>query len=385
MIKPQIFASHLEGSAELQLQQTANLFGIKDVVAHPDVHLSKACAVGTTALTNGVVYPHLIGNDIGCGFSCFITNIPVNKFKAEQKAELLIGLDNQWNSNVQQYLDLNNVESNHYNGIGTLGGGNHFLEWQKIVSVADETALKLFGVDTEFLVLLVHSGSRSLGESIFYEFAALCGNKGLTEKSDYFEAYIKSHNTAVKWAKANRLLIAQRALQCLNAEGKLLGDLPHNFVEQIGNDYLHRKGAAPADRGISPLPGSRGTPTYLLNPLSQKALSSLAHGAGRKSSRANMHGRVTESAKQMSKTPLGGIVVCSNELLMREEHHTAYKNVDKVLADVKEFGLATDIATLHPVLTYKSERKKEGFEKKSKRDKEESWRQERRDSHRNRR
>jgi release factor H-coupled RctB family protein len=88
-----------------------------------------------------------------------------------------------------------------------------------------------------------------------------------------------------------------------------------------------------------------------------------------------MRGRVTESAKEMARTAIGSVVVCGDEGLMREEHHTAYKAVDRVLADLKENNLATDLAKLLPVLTYKSERTKEV--KENKRAKEDDWRRER--------
>lgn len=373
-----IFASSsswIEGAAVQQLEQTAALPGVQTVVGMPDLHPGKGCAVGAVTYSEGIVYPHLVGNDIGCGYSLFQTSINKHKVKPDRLADMISGIDDAWDGDVAEYLAAHGVDPVHTSGLGTVGGGNHFAELQQVSKVDSIT-----GIDDSKLVLLVHSGSRSLGEALFQHFAAKCGNKGFEVGSEYFDEYMAAHNNAVKWATANRLLLADRLLECLDAEGRLLLDLPHNFVEPYRNGFLHRKGAAPSDRGYSPLPGSRGTSTYLLMPNDENGnLSSLAHGAGRKSSRANMHGRVTETARELTTTPLGGVVVCGQENLLREEHHTAYKAVDRVLADIKENGLATDVATMLPVLTYKSERLKE---QRPKREKEEDWRRERRKANR---
>lgn len=373
-----IFASSsswIEGAAVQQLEQTAALPGVQTVVGMPDLHPGKGCAVGAVTYSEGIVYPHLVGNDIGCGYSLFQTSINKHKVKPDRLADMISGIDDVWDGDVAEYLTAHGVDPAHTSSLGTVGGGNHFAELQQVSKVDSIT-----GIDDSKLVLLVHSGSRSLGEALFQHFAAKCGNKGFEVGSEYFAEYMAAHNNAVKWATANRLLLADRLLECLDAEGRLLLDLPHNFVEPYRDGFLHRKGAAPSDRGYSPLPGSRGTSTYLLMPNDENGnLSSLAHGAGRKSSRANMHGRVTETARELTTTPLGGVVVCGQENLLREEHHTAYKAVDRVLADIKENGLATDVATMLPVLTYKSERVKE---QRPKREKEEDWRRERRKANR---
>jgi release factor H-coupled RctB family protein len=379
-----IFASAnswIEGAAVQQLEQTAAMPGVHTVVGMPDLHPGKGCAVGAVTYSEGIVYPHLVGNDIGCGYSLFQTSINKHKVKPDRLADMISGIDDAWDGDVAEYLAKHGVDPAHTSSLGTVGGGNHFAELQQVSDASNSV-----DIDGSKLVLLVHSGSRSLGEALFQHFAAKCGSKGFQVGSEYFDEYMTAHNNAVKWATANRLLLADRLLDCLDAEGRLILDLPHNFVEPYRNGFLHRKGAAPSDRGYSPLPGSRGTPTYLLQPVgsakegsSMDNLSSLAHGAGRKSSRANMHGRVKETARELTTTPLGGIVVCGQENLLREEHHSAYKAVGQVLDDITENGLAVAVATMIPVLTYKSERVKE---QRPKRDKEDDWRRERRKANR---
>ena len=388
-------SSWIEGSAVQQLDQTAALPGMREVVGMPDLHPGKGAAVGTAALSEGIIYPHLIGNDIGCGYSLFQTNIPAEKIKPEKLADRITGIDSPWDGDIKEFLSNYGVTdetivSMFGNVLGTVGGGNHFAELQRIEDIRTcysiargATAHKdvFYGLNLEFLVLLVHSGSRSFGEYIFNIVSPVSKSVGLKPEQHEFSSYMSLHDMAVRFASANRELIAKRLLTCLEAEGDLLVDLPHNFLERHQDGFLHRKGAAPSNRGLSPLPGSRGTPTYLLTPSEEKhGLASLAHGAGRKSSRANMHGRVTESAKQMERTQVGSIVVCGSETLMREEHHSAYKPVDRVLADLTENKLAHAAAKMVPVLTYKSERQKP--EKSTKREKERDWRDERRKSNR---
>jgi release factor H-coupled RctB family protein len=375
--------SWIEGAAIQQLEQTAALEGVHTVVGMPDLHPGKGCAVGAVTYSEGIVYPHLVGNDIGCGYTLIQTSISKSKVKLDRLADRISGMDDPWDDaeKLEEIMDVSDTPLSplmlrKHPTIGTIGGGNHFAELQKI-----ERLDSAFAVDDSKLVLLVHSGSRSLGESIFQKYAAFCGNKGFAVGSEHFNSYMLAHEEAMRFAYVNRLIIALRLLECLGAQGETILDLPHNFVEPYKNGFLHRKGAAPADRGFSPLPGSRGTPSYILSPLEDAGnLSSLAHGAGRKSSRANMHGRVTETVQQMTTTPLGGVVVCGQEALMREEHHSAYKNVEQVLADITENKLATEVAMMVPVLTYKSERIHE--DRHSKRDKEDDWRRERRKANR---
>lgn len=386
MEKPKLFASPtswIEGSAVLQLEQAAALPEMRAVAGMPDLHPGKGSPVGLAALTQGRVYPHLIGNDQGCGYSLFQTDILASKARPDRLAERLRGLDIPWDGDAETYLNARSVDGAAYTaGLGTLGGGNHFAELQKVEAVADPARFAAAGLDQTRLVLLVHSGSRGLGEAIFQRFAALCGARGFAEGSEDAGAYLAAHAHAVRWASASRALIAERLLECLGADGAPVLDLPHNFVEMTPVGLLHRKGAAPADRGLSPLPGSRGTPTFLLNPTAsapKDSLATLPHGAGRKVSRANMHDRSLGGAKQMARTSLGGVVVCGDQTLMQEEHPSAYKAVEQVVADVKQHGLATEVAMLYPVLTYKSAATKDASGRQPKRDKEEGWRRERRE------
>ena len=173
-----------------------------------------------------------------------------------------------------------------------------------------------------------------------------------------------AHDHAVQWARLNRRIIAERAAAAARADLRPVNDLPHNMVERersAGGDVmaLHRKGAAASDRGLVPVPGSRGTLSYLVEPLPAmrtEALASLAHGAGRKYDRGSMHGRVRvkkSDVARLERNPYGGIVVCGDRGLLAEEAPEAYKNIERVIADLVEFGLARVVATFRPLVTFK--------------------------------
>jgi release factor H-coupled RctB family protein len=337
------------------------------------------------SLGRAVVHPHLIGNDIGCGYSLFQTTSRAKQCNPIFLASCMVGLDLPWNGETQDFLYGYDVKTSDFvRTLGTVGGGNHFAELQKITHIANDVALKNIFIDPEFLVLLVHSGSRSYGEDIFRKFASEVGAAGLTIQSDMFLDYMKEHDNAVKWAKANRGLIAYRMLEALDSGCNFILDIPHNFIEPYKEGFIHRKGASPADRGIVPLPGSRGANTYLIQPnfSTDVSLSSLAHGAGRKSSRGSMLKKFDDTKRKITKSHAEAIVVCGDDQLIREEHPTAYKSIEKVLEDLEFYCLASSITTCAPVVTYKSEKLSNREDKTSKRSKEDVWRQERRQANR---
>jgi release factor H-coupled RctB family protein len=166
----------------------------------------------------------------------------------------------------------------------------------------------------------------------------------------------------VRWAVLNRQVIASRAAAAAKAEVRLIADLSHNFMETTPAGVLHRKGAAPSDRGLVPIPGSRATLSYLAEPLTPcpaEALASLAHGAGRKYDRASMHGRVRAKKSDLAKltrNPFGGMILCEDRDLLVEESGDAYKNVDRTITDLGDFGLARVAASFRPLITFKTAR-----------------------------
>ena len=120
---------------------------------------------------------------------------------------------------------------------------------------------------------------------------------------------------------------------------------------------MHRKGAAPSDKGLVVIPGSRGDLSYIVSPIqSDIALNSLAHGAGRKLSRTEAQGKLSEiyKKKDIHKNKWGGRVVCGNKQLLWEEAAECYKNITSVITDLVDAGLINVVATLHPLVTFKT-------------------------------
>jgi release factor H-coupled RctB family protein len=174
---------------------------------------------------------------------------------------------------------------------------------------------------------------------------------------------LEQNDECLGWAHANRALIARRVLGLLGTEGAEISDHPHNFVERATisgiRGLIHRKGATPADRGITVIPGSRGSLTYVVQPIPTEAsLNSVAHGAGRKWARGECRDRLRDrySARSLARTELGGLVICEDKDLLFEEAPMAYKNIDNVIMEMKDAGLVRVIATLKPVITYKVRR-----------------------------
>jgi release factor H-coupled RctB family protein len=349
-------ASWIEGAAEDQLDILAAMAGVSHVAAFPDLHPGKYGPVGSAILAERI-YPQLIGNDIGCGMSLFALDLPCRKLRLDKAAQKLRALEGAWSGNAASRLKAEDLPAGlHTQALGTIGGGNHFCELQMVETLAAGASASAAGLNKGELVLLVHSGSRSLGMAVFG--TVLDGFSGLEADAACGKAYLEAHDQAVRWAALNRTLIAERAAEALRCDFRLVCDAPHNLVEAHPDGVLHRKGAAKADLPLVPLAGSRDAVSYLLKPGGDKpeALSSLAHGAGRKYDRRSMTGRAgaTRSDRQaLTRTSFGGLVICEDRQLLIEEAPNAYKDPAQVVKDLAAAGLAEAVATLKPLLTFK--------------------------------
>jgi len=370
--------SWIEGEAVRQLYAAAQLPGVCQAIGFPDLHPGLATPVGAAFITEGFIYPHLIGGDIGVGMALFKTDLPRRKASLDRWAELRFDLEQPWEGDLRQHLASADLCATQFaEAFGTLGGGNHFAELQAVEKVFDKDAAAALGLAKEQLLLLVHSGSRGLGQSVLETYLEERGARGATAGSQEATSYLLCHDHAVRWAAANRALIAQRFFGALGATGKRILDTCHNSITPIeagpswGADrtsqrevlttetrWLHRKGAAAADNGPIVIPGSRGSMTCVVQPLNATFESawSLAHGAGRKWSRSAARVRTRErfGVGELVQTPLGGRVVCEVRDLLYEESPLAYKNIEVVIQDLVDAGLVEVIATLRPLLTYKT-------------------------------
>jgi release factor H-coupled RctB family protein len=368
LIEPQVrlFASAkswIEGEAVRQLYAAAKLDGIRLAVGFPDLHPGQGTPVGAAFVTEDVIYPHIIGGDIGCGMALFKTDLVRRDVKLDRWTELQFHLEHPWDEDVSDFLAEHKLESTEFDeSLGTIGGGNHFAELQAVEEIFDAGEFRKFGVGKQQLVTLVHSGSRGLGEVILRDHAGEHGAGSLAAESFAAAEYLRRHDFAVRWAKANRELIARRFTAALGTEAELVWDGCHNSITRRENDgdvvWLHRKGAVASDGGFVVIPGSRGSLTYLVKPIGdgESHAWSLAHGAGRKWARSETRLRMRERFRvpQLVQTPLGGRVICEQRDLLFEEAPAAYKNIEAVIQDLVDAGLVSVIATFRPLLTYKT-------------------------------
>ena len=360
MITPHLFITDtnlLEGNAIEQLKSTSLLSGIISSVGFPDLHAGKGSPVGAAYLTSNIIYPYIIGNDIGCGMALFKTDLECHKFKADKIERKLDDLESPYEESRELFKQLNIGENLFPDSLGTLGGGNHFAEFLKIEEIINEEEFLKLNISKKEVFLLVHSGSRGLGQSILEEHIRHHNSEGLDPNSSSGINYLNRHNYALSWAKFNREMIAQRISEKIGISFERLLDLVHNSIEDLSeNKFLHRKGAARIDN-LGIIPGSRGDFTYLVAPQknSLETLFSLPHGSGRKWIRGHVKDRLSHKFKagDLKKTALGSTVICEDKELLYDEAPEAYKKVIFIIDELEKNKLAKPVLKFRPLFTYK--------------------------------
>ena len=333
--------SWIESDAVDQCHQVAALPGMVRVAAMPDLHPGQAAPIGA-AMLSSVLYPHLVGSDIGCGIAVF----PLSLRRADPERL------------ARRFPDLDRPSGP--DGLGTVGRGNHFAELARVGEVGDADRSGRLGLEVGSNVLIVHTGSRGTGEAILRAHVDAHGHGPAPDHA----AYLADHDRAVAWAAANRREVAERVADALGAKlGEPVIDLCHNHVEPRpaadgdGPLYLHRKGAAPGDGRPVLVAGSRGTPSWVVDGhTGPDANWSVAHGAGRKLSRRDAYerNRARHTVAELRRTALGSVVVCGDRQLLFEEAPDAYKPITRVVADLAERGLATPVCSTVPLVTWKT-------------------------------
>lgn len=356
--------SWIEGEAIRQLQVTAQLPGMVSAYGMPDLHPGRGHPIGAVLFAKDIIYPYLVGSDIGCGMTLFATGLSKRKAKRDRWAKALY-IDGVWEDDETKSAIMikHGIPTDLYrSALGTIGGGNHFAELLSIDEVQSEELFKSAGLEKDQLYLLIHSGSRGLGEEILRSHTSTKGASGLSIPSEDATTYLQKHDQAVKWAVANREAIATRFATAIGFEPKPIVDLCHNNVTLVDGLWCHRKGATPRVGLLSVIPGSRGHLSYLVAPTGDSSTSghSLPHGAGRKWTRSDARSRLRDKYhdKDLSQTELGSVVICENKDLMYEEAPDAFKSITTVIADVLEHSLATVVATCRPLITYKMRQEK---------------------------
>ena len=366
-------------------KEISNLSTLPFVYHHlafmPDVHGGMGMPIGGVLATKNVVIPNAVGVDIGCGMCAVKTNLKVEDIPAETLRKVImrgirkripLGMDHhkerQDESLMPQGFDVDSlwVVSHQYvsatRQIGTLGGGNHFIELQK---------------DAEgYLWIMIHSGSRNLGLQVgeYYNKIAKELNSRwysrvdpeiqmhfLPLKTKEFKDYWDEMNYCIQFAFCNRSLMMERIKEviadCLpEAQFEPMINIAHNYAaweHHFGDDVIvHRKGAVRAREGeVGIIPGSQGTKSYIVEGLGNPdAFMSSSHGAGRVMSRTEAV-RSLDLQGEIEKLEAKGIIHairCQKDL---EEAASAYKNIDEVMANQADLVKIT--TALEPIAVIK--------------------------------
>ena len=226
--------SWIEGEAVRQLYATAKLDGVRLAVGFPDLHPGKGTPVGAAFVTEGVIYPHLIGGDIGCGMALFKTDLVRRDAKLDRWAELRFNLEHPWDASSSATSSLNTeLESTEFDP-----GARHDRRRQSLRRIADGRG------SARRRRVQEASASASSNWSCWFTAARAdwvnpsCAThvdralQATASEADSFaaEEYLRGHDFAVRWAKANRELIARRFAAALGAEAECLWDGCHNSI-----------------------------------------------------------------------------------------------------------------------------------------------------------
>lgn len=401
--------------------------------ATPDFHPGSIVPVGAVVATSlDMVIPQAIGTDIQCGMRLHASDLPLDRFAAGKetlverlRGDLLLGTRDlpmrvgamralfgagclgwveaiasdplgslarssitQLESELERIYGLGSLDGDprwapnklmptnrdviRDPGIGTVGGGNHFVEIQVVDEILDRKRAYEWGVRQGAIGFMVHSGSRMVGVHVGGQWnnrAKELWPDGMPHPAsgiyplhgDAAAEYLVAMNTAANYASVNRLLLGELVrLRMREVFGEdlaipLVFDVPHNIVLREGDRYIHRKGATPAHAGQPVLiPGSMGHPSFLMTGLgNERFLSSASHGAGRAETRFAMGKRASTS--DLAALGLEGVecITLKKERLIQEAP-AAYKPIQPVIDIQAEAGIVAPVARLRPLLTFKA-------------------------------
>jgi tRNA-splicing ligase RtcB len=450
-----IFASDcikLEPEAIRQLCDAASLPPAKKVLATADIHVGFGIPIGAVLGLEMAIMPAAVGYDINCGMRLLRTpfskgSIDTDKIAVsiardiplgEGKSNLALdrtGLEAVVNKGVASVPtlaqrtshraweafdpdefadDLRRIEENGclpsdlavvpnvaiQKGsaqLGTLGGGNHFVEIQYVQEIFDQALAKTFGLFKNQIVVMIHSGSRRFGYEIADRYMSIAAQRPdmaerkkmlsyLPTDTDAGKNYIAAMAAAANFAFTNRHIMALLVRRCFNrmfgpTPLQLVYDVAHNMAKlethQGRQLWVHRKGATRAfgsERMADTIfaktgqpiiiPGSMGTASFLLvgTGNSEESLCSVNHGAGRVMSRTAALGKIRRgkiiapaliSDDQFKRSMEGIKLITGDKRKIKEEAPDAYKDIDEVVRIVIECGWARAVARMVPLAVLK--------------------------------
>lgn len=274
--------------------------------------------------------------------------------------------------------------------IGSIGGGNHFVEIQRVEDISDGATAHAWGLKRGAITIMAHSGSVGIGHLAGAHFSDVAmrvfpskarrpehGFYPLPASAESGQRYLSAMGNAANFAFANRMFLGLMAVRALSealgreVEARLVYDAPHNLIwDEGGGAMIHRKGACPADGPSDDaefpsghpviIPGSMGASSYVLRGHGATAsLCSACHGAGRLAPRQQgRRGSTTELeplrvVTKVDHRRLRRDVRQDWERALMEEAPSRYKDVTPIIDTVTEAGIATKVARLWPLLTVK--------------------------------
>ncbi|MEJ6483295.1 RtcB family protein [Nostoc punctiforme UO1] len=403
--------------------------------ATPDFHPGDAgVAIGSIVETVGQVIPGAVGSDINCGMRLHVVDLTIDEFMAKRdqfvekmKGDYFFGtrdvtmtaeamrslfqygipgwldamLDRATGSVIKSDLQQLAQESERIflggsmdgnwklapeelvpdaglvrdGGLATIGGGNHFVEVQRVDKVENRPLAHTWGVREGQLAFMIHSGSRNVGKYIggmWRDKAKATWQKGLKypdsqifplsthSHPELVASYLQAEATAANYAFINRLLLAELLRLRLrevykDVEAPLIYDLPHNITLPEGKGWVTRKGACPAHTGQPVIiPGSMGAYSYLMVGKGNPAFcNSASHGAGRIRSRFDLNRRgASQNEAELGLTGIDCITLREERRI--EEAPAAYKPIQSVIDVQVEAEMVEVVARLSPVLTFKA-------------------------------
>jgi tRNA-splicing ligase RtcB len=450
-----IFASeaiNLEPDAVRQLYDAASLPPAKKVLATADIHVGFGIPIGAVLGLDRAIMPAAVGYDINCGMRFLRTpfskgQINIDKIADSIARDIPLGegrenlhldktcleavinkgpaslptlarrIDHRvWEAfDPDEFAeDLKRIEENGclpadmasvpnaaiQKGsaqLGTLGGGNHFIEIQYVQQILDQSSAKTFGLFENQIVVMIHSGSRRFGYEIADKYMDIAAQRPemadrkkmlsfLPTGSTYGKKYITAMAAAANFAFTNRHIMALLVRRCFNrmfgpTPLKLVYDVAHNMAKlethQDDELWVHRKGATRAfgpermaktifARTGQPIitPGSMGTASFLLvgTGYSDESLCSVNHGAGRVMSRTAARGKIRRGkvitpasiTDKRFKSSMEGIkLITSDKRRIKEEAPDAYKDIEEVVRIVIQCGWAKPVARMLPLAVLK--------------------------------
>jgi len=391
-VKAWIQGVPLEAEARKQLINLTTLpFIHKWIAAMPDVHYGKGATIGSVIATKRAIIPAAVGVDLGCGMMAVETSLKASQLpdslkmvrtaieKAVPHGRTNGGQKNDrgawgkipdivyqaWRPMTEAYESLSQKhprlgQGNDVNQLGTLGGGNHFIE-----VCLDET---------DHVWVMLHSGSRGVGNRMGMHFIELAraemGEKlgslpdrdlaYLEEGSRYFSDYVDAVHWAQHYALVNRQLMMAAVIEAMKDSGlpefqltNTAVNCHHNYVSKethYGEEvYVTRKGAVSAKRGqLGIIPGSMGAKSFIVSGLGNpESFESCSHGAGRAYSRTQARKQFTIQDHQ--KATEG--IECRKDAQVIDETPAAYKDIDQVMK--AQADLVEAIHTLKQVIVVK--------------------------------